>query len=492
MSGGYTFNFTTVAETPAAKTLSTIGINCSSASANPNVIIQPPLIVTANYTNGTTAAVTSATTFSSTNSNIAYVTGRSLYSGNTEGTATITATYTESGVTKTTSFNVVVQAAAKTLLTIGINYSSASANPNVTIQPPLIVTANYTNGTTAVVTSATTFSSTNRNIAYVTGNSLHSGNTEGTATITAKYTESGVTRTTSFNVVVQVAPAPVTVGNIMINNGDATTTNPVVTVTISSTGASQMKVSTDASFAGKDWEAYTTSKGITLTSDIGTKSVFVKFKNAQGIESDVYSDTIAVVNMQVAEYLDVPKSHWAYNYIMDMTRRGILAGTGNNRFSPEDAVTREQFAKILTLSLNLPHTNRPAASPFIDVDISSGLYEYIVAAKEYLTGYKNGDVYSFRPTNNAVREDMIVAIVLAKNLGNEAPIWSVLDSYADVNQISANFVKYMSIAVKYGIVEGNAGYLMPQGTLTRAEACALIYKSSLVVSTTEEKVVGHN
>ena len=363
------------------------------------------------------------------------------------------------------------------------------------LNTPTVVNSNQINLSWNVVTGATNYK-IYRNSSYLT------------AVNATSYSDTGLLASTSYSYYVKASnnigdsgqsntvsattqAISVQTGSIIISNGSSTTENLTVSLTISAIGATQMKVSINGSFAGADWETYASSKNINLTSGIGIKSVFVKFKDAQGNESSTYSDTILLINNQVADFIDVPKSHWAYNYIMDMASRRILEGNGDRTFNPDGAVTREQFAKILTLSLALPHTEKPATPTFVDVPNNSDTwaYEYVEAVKNYLTRYRKDDRLYFRPKDNAVREDMIVAIVLAKNLGSQTPNLSVLDRFSDNNQISPSLRNYMAIAVSNGIAEGDAGYLMPQGTLTRAEACALIYKSSFGTGGEGEKVI---
>lgn len=44
---------------------------------------------------------------------------------------------------------------------------------------------------------------------------------------------------------------------------------------------------------------------------------------------------------------DVPKTHWAYEYIDKVSDSGIMIGTGDGKFSPDEPLTRAQAAKIL-------------------------------------------------------------------------------------------------------------------------------------------------
>ena len=80
--------------------------------------------------------------------------------------------------------------------------------------------------------------------------------------------------------------------SISINGGDTYTNSTSVTLTLSATGASDMMISENSDFSGASYEAYSASKAFTLSSTDGTKTVYVKYKDAAGNESTVVSDTI--------------------------------------------------------------------------------------------------------------------------------------------------------------------------------------------------------
>jgi len=79
-----------------------------------------------------------------------------------------------------------------------------------------------------------------------------------------------------------------------INAGASVTSSPSVTLALSATGAIEMLISNDAGFAGASWEAYATSKPWVLTSGDGVKTVYAKFRNANGTMSSVVSDIVIV------------------------------------------------------------------------------------------------------------------------------------------------------------------------------------------------------
>ncbi len=87
-------------------------------------------------------------------------------------------------------------------------------------------------------------------------------------------------------------------GSVLINNGISATSNRQVILSLPTTdpsagsGVAYVIISNDASFAGASWIPYASSKTWWLTDGIGTKAVYIRYKDKAGNTSVVYSDTI--------------------------------------------------------------------------------------------------------------------------------------------------------------------------------------------------------
>ncbi len=182
----------------------------------------------------------------------------------------------------------------------------------------------------------------------------------------------------------------------------------------------------------------------------------------------IFSSVVLAVN-----YTDLSTEHWAYKPIKEMTEKGILSGYPDGSFAPDNVITRAEFAKILVLALNLNQSSSNVV--FDDVSENYWAYNYIQIASRYLSGYTNGTSVLYMPDDNAVREDMAVAIVNAAGLQNMSYNLSSLNKFSDKDLISENIKKYVAIAVENGLMNGNAdGTFNPKGGLTRAEVSMLI------------------
>jgi hypothetical protein len=198
--------------------------------------------------------------------------------------------------------------------------------------------------------------------------------------------------------------------------------------------------------------------------------------NKNSTESKPFTYNITAGN-DTSEFKDVPKTYWAYEEIMGMVKAGILCGYPDGTFKPENPVTRAEFAKIMVLALKITLTN-PEKETFVDLPRSHWAYQYVEPAKGYLTGYKTSAGMKFKPDENAVREDVAVALVKAKGYQNdevnESEIYKI---FRDADKISPALRKYVLIAQKRGLINGYPdGTFGPQKTLTRAEAAKLLWQ----------------
>lgn len=194
------------------------------------------------------------------------------------------------------------------------------------------------------------------------------------------------------------------------------------------------------------------------------------------------------VNIKIKVFKDVREDHWAYKYIMWMLNRDIVHGIGDDTFNPNGTVTRAEFAKMMVRTLEL-ELYSPKDPTFDDVQKKNWEYQYVESAKNYLTYYRTSTGNYFKPSLASVREDMAVALVKALGYQDEAVDESILNQFADKDEITPSLRKYVALSVKYGLMKGypedNKLYFGPMGNLTRAEASTLLYRAFVVK---EEKV----
>ncbi|MFE1625475.1 S-layer homology domain-containing protein [Brevibacillus reuszeri] len=192
-------------------------------------------------------------------------------------------------------------------------------------------------------------------------------------------------------------------------------------------------------------------------------------------------------------FSDVPRNHWAYKEITEMAEKGIIKGYDNRTFRPNNEVTRAEFAKIMIAAADVDMDKRSVSQTFKDVPKSHWAFYYVEYAKPYLTGYKSGSTYTYKPDNSAVREDIAVALV--RLLGYDKKYkadMNQLKKFRDSDDISPALRSYIAIAIQTDLMKGNNNYFRPQDPITRAEAASLLYRALVNRDGDETKVVFPN
>lgn len=98
-----------------------------------------------------------------------------------------------------------------------------------------------------------------------------------------------------FNLTLDTLAPSIT--SFVINDGASVTTSRTVTLTITATDASSMKIwgiDGVANEAAASWETFAATKTVTLTTGDGSKTVYIKVRDAVYNESATASDTITL------------------------------------------------------------------------------------------------------------------------------------------------------------------------------------------------------
>ncbi len=178
-------------------------------------------------------------------------------------------------------------------------------------------------------------------------------------------------------------------------------------------------------------------------------------------------------NETAAGFDDVPKTHWASGYIADLSIKGILSGVSQNRFAPEEAVTREQMAKLLVCAFDVPAAG--GTNPFTDVPAGDWSADYIRRAAEsgLLRGIEDG---IFGLGSNMSRQDVAVAIVRVLEQSGLVLQEGNMDAFTDAGEIDEYAKTAVAKLYKAGVMVGDdLGSFRPAAEVTRAEAAKIVY-----------------
>lgn len=190
---------------------------------------------------------------------------------------------------------------------------------------------------------------------------------------------------------------------------------------------------------------------------------------------------IPVAQAATVSFSDVPANHWAYTEITAMAEKGIIQGYGDGKFYPNNFITRAEFAKIMIAAAGVQMIpNYQLVQTFQDVPRDHWAFGYIEYAKPYLTGYKSGNTLLYKPNENAVREDIAVALVRLKGYSTAQANLGYLNRFIDQNQISPLLKPFIAVAIEKDLIRGfEDNTFRPQNAITRAEAAVLLYRAKL-------------
>ncbi|WP_332649640.1 S-layer homology domain-containing protein [Lysinibacillus sp. 54212] len=167
------------------------------------------------------------------------------------------------------------------------------------------------------------------------------------------------------------------------------------------------------------------------------------------------------------KFSDLSADHWAYEAIAHFASQGFIKGFGDSTFRPNEPITRQHVAVILTRVLQLDAKKNPEA--FKDVPKSHPYYEAIMLVQQagLFVGF-NGD---FRPNTPITRAEVAKVLALALKLRLTGT-----EGFNDVSAIHWAF-DYISALKAHGIAVGSNDKFNPNNQLTRAEFVALLYRA---------------
>lgn len=173
---------------------------------------------------------------------------------------------------------------------------------------------------------------------------------------------------------------------------------------------------------------------------------------------------------------DVNAGAWYHEAVDYVVENGLMIGTSDTTFSPQDAISRGMLVTILYRLENEPVVSD--GCPFDDVK-SGDYYEDAItwaAANGIVTGH---DEVSFRP-DEAVTREQIAAILYRyaqyKGYDISAGEDTNILSYADFEEISEYAISAMQWACGKGLIVGDGGNLMPGGDTSRCQAAAILMR----------------
>ena len=168
-------------------------------------------------------------------------------------------------------------------------------------------------------------------------------------------------------------------------------------------------------------------------------------------------------------YPDLPAWHWAFDFVEDLSDRGLINGYPDGSFKPDSEITCGEFIKMLYISQTGKSLDQPRESWALNYyreGLRMGLYtDEEVAVSE---------LYEVIPRKNMAL--MTGNIIASNGLAGKVDAENVIESISDVFR-STDHAYEIALSYDTGILTGYTdGSFRPENSLTRAEAVTVIFR----------------
>jgi len=197
-------------------------------------------------------------------------------------------------------------------------------------------------------------------------------------------------------------------------------------------------------------------------------------KVSSKITASVDASGIFAVIEYRQKFNDVPVKHWAFRMLQSLAAQHIVLGAGDALFEPQKHTSRAEFTALLARALKL--TASSAQSGFADVNDEAWYASSVQAAVE--AGLMRGiGENRFAPDQQITRAEIAVIISRALGIAADSGLADSKVSFGDEASIPQWARTHIAALHKAGIVQGRAdGKFYPLETATRVEAAAFIWK----------------
>ena len=188
--------------------------------------------------------------------------------------------------------------------------------------------------------------------------------------------------------------------------------------------------------------------------------------------------------------------HWAYEYIQYVKNHGIMNGLSESKFGPEYPMTRAMFATVIARLSGETLTGYD--NPFTDVPKGKWYSEAITwaAAKGIVNGVGQN---KFKPDEYVTREQAAVMINNYLKYLHIGHLNYEETAFYDADKISPWAVEAVTVITNKGIMNGtNKNTFDPQNITTRAQAAVILTKThqlklvSVSIKDTMARIVANN
>lgn len=201
--------------------------------------------------------------------------------------------------------------------------------------------------------------------------------------------------------------------------------------------------------------------------DVFKSSIVNVASSVKAIESKVAEAKQANVKIELADI----KGHWAEKAIDTFVKLQFIKGYGDGQFKPNGNITRAEFAMLISRAFDISgDADHSAAMSDISSHWAKEAIEKLASAG-VLGGYADG---TFKPNQTISREEMAIILSRIVNLSGVNKDDSK-GNFTDISIASSYATNAIKDAAEAGIINGKSnGAFDPQGNATRAEALTIV------------------
>ncbi|MDO5438198.1 MAG: S-layer homology domain-containing protein [bacterium] len=193
----------------------------------------------------------------------------------------------------------------------------------------------------------------------------------------------------------------------------------------------------------------------------------------------LFTTTVMPSTAYTEEFPDVGPDYWSYDAIMYFKDKNVLSGYPDGYYRPDQKVTRAEFATIVTKALGLRNINEISFSSFKDIDDSHWAYYDVMLGSYYglVHGTPDGMFY---PNNHITRLEIIMVIMKALSIKEitEEEALQQLSVYNDAKDVPYWATLATGKAQQLGLIvllPGKEDYILPNQDATRGELAVWLY-----------------
>lgn len=178
-------------------------------------------------------------------------------------------------------------------------------------------------------------------------------------------------------------------------------------------------------------------------------------------------------------FSDVADSAWYHSAVSHVAELGLMSGTGDTTFSPDEITTRGMVVTVLWRMAGSPESNTVLDFP----DVADWYYYTPATAWAVETGLTSGrSDGTFGGGDSITREELAVFLYKFASIQGSELAKGSLSPYPDATQISTWATDAFSHVVGCGLLTGDeTSHLLPTGNVTRSQLAVVLQRLSTPV-----------